>query len=232
MLKADLHIHTKYSVNKDCKMPLEKIIARCRKMGINCIAITDHGTAEGALEMQKLAPFKVIVGEEILTPNGEIMGLFLKESIPSNISVEEAVSRIKAQGGLVSLPHPFDPLRGLKNMDKDRLAWLLKQIDLIEVFNARAPFIRPMAKAAATAREYNLPGAAGSDSHYLFEIGHTYIEIPEFESRDEFLRALRQGVICKRRVRLLVYLRITMERAANALRKIFSRRKAKSSGNR
>lgn len=228
MLRADLHIHSKYSVNKDCKMPLETIIARCQKTGINCIALTDHGTAEGALEMQKLAPFKVIVGEEILTPNGEIMGLFLKESIPSNISIAEAISRIRAQGGLVSLPHPFDPLRGLKNMDNNSMERLLGQVDLIEVFNARGPFIRPMAKAAATAKRLNLPGSAGSDAHYPFEIGYTYIEMPEFNHQEEFLQALRQGTICKRRARLLVYLRTTGERLLN----LTLRRKARSSDSR
>ena len=77
MLKADLHIHTRYSM--DCQTPLEKIIERCQELGINCIAIADHGTAEGGLELQKIAPFKVIVAEEILTTHGEIMGMFLKE---------------------------------------------------------------------------------------------------------------------------------------------------------
>ena len=75
MLKADLHIHTEYSM--DCKMPLSQVIERCQQKGINCVAIADHGTVEGALKMQAIAPFKVIVAEEILTPHGEIMGMFL-----------------------------------------------------------------------------------------------------------------------------------------------------------
>ena len=200
----------------DCKMTLEQIIARCQKMGINCIAVTDHGTAEGGLEMQKLAPFKVIVGEEILTPNGEIMGLFLKETIPSNISVEEAVSRIKAQGGLVSIPHPFDPLRGLK-LDKNAIAKLAEQIDLVEVFNARGPFPGPVKKANALALKYNLPGTAGSDAHYPFEIGYTYIEMPDFNGKDEFLQSLRNAAIHKQRAGILVYLRTGLARLLKAL---------------
>ena len=206
MLKADFHIHSKYSVNKDCKMSLEEIIARCQKMGINCIAVTDLGTAEGAIEMQKIAPFKVIVGEEILTPDGEIIGLFLKQTIPSGISVEEAVAKIKAQGGLVSIPHPFDPLRGLR-LNKDNMAKLAAQLDMIEVFNARGPFTGPVAKAKALALKYDLPGTAGSDSHYPFEIGHTYVEMPEFNGKEEFLQALRGATIHKQRASLLVYLR-------------------------
>jgi len=77
MLRADLHIHTRYSM--DCNTPLERIISRCLEMQINCIAVADHGTVEGALEIQQMAPFQVIVAEEILTPHGEIMGMFLKE---------------------------------------------------------------------------------------------------------------------------------------------------------
>ncbi|HLB28301.1 MAG TPA: PHP domain-containing protein [Dehalococcoidales bacterium] len=216
MLKADFHLHTKYSINKDCDTPLEAIIARCQKLGINCIAVTDHGTAEGGLEMQKIAPFKVIVGEEILTPNGEIMGLFLKETIPSGISVEEAVAKIKAQGGLVCLPHPFDPLRGLR-MRKEKLAWLVEQADIIEVFNARGPFPGPVKKANALALKYNLPGSAGSDAHYPYEIGHTYIEMPEFNGKEGFLQALRKGTIRKQRASLAIYVRVTWARLVRAV---------------
>ena len=216
MLKADFHLHTKYSINKDCKMSLEEIIARCQKMGINCIAVSDHGTVEGALQMQKIAPFKVIVAEEILTPQGEIVGMFLKETIPSGISVEEAVASIKAQGGLVSIPHPFDPLRGLR-LDKNKLANLAEQLDMIEVFNARGPFLGPVAKAKALALKYNLPSTAGSDAHYPFEIGHTYVEMPEFNGKDEFLQALRNSTIHKQRASILVYLRTGWARLLKAL---------------
>ena len=96
MLKADLHIHTRYSM--DSSTSLEAIVSRCLELGINCIAIADHGTVTGALKMQSLAPFTVIVAEEILTPHGEIMGMFLKETIPSDSSVEETISQIRAQG--------------------------------------------------------------------------------------------------------------------------------------
>ncbi|OGO24091.1 MAG: hypothetical protein A2Z28_06025 [Chloroflexi bacterium RBG_16_51_9] len=216
MLKADFHMHTKYSINKDCDTPLETIIDRCQKLGINCIAITDHGTAEGALQMAKIAPFKVIVGEEVLTPNGEIIGLFLKETIPSGISVEEAVAKIKAQGGLVCLPHPFDPLRGLR-MSKESLAKLAGQADIIEVFNARGPFAGPVKKANALALKYNLPGSAGSDAHYPYELGHTYIEMPDFNGKEEFLQALRKGVIHKQRASLIIYVRVTWARLVRAL---------------
>ena len=202
MLKADLHIHTRYSM--DCDTPLEKIIDRCLEVGINCIAIADHDTIEGALEMQKIAPFPVIVAGEILTPQGEIMGMFLKERVPIGLPIEEAISHIKAQGALVCLPHPFDTFRGLR-IDISRLEELADRIDIIEVFNARSPFSRPVTRAQLFARKYDIPQTAGSDAHTINEIGSTYLEMPEFNGRDDFLQALRKGRIHGHRSSLLVH---------------------------
>jgi len=202
LLKADLHIHTEYSM--DCDTSLEEIISRCLETGINCIAIADHNTIEGALKMQNLAPFPVIVAEEILTPHGEVMGMFLKERIPSGVSIEQAISRIRAQDALVCLPHPFDTFRGLR-LDSNRLEALAEQLDLIEVFNARSPFPWPQNKAQAFAEKYGIPGTAGSDAHSLQEIGNTYVEMPEFNGRDDFLQALRKGNIHRHRSSPLVH---------------------------
>jgi len=188
----------------DCNTPLEKIINRCLKIGINCIAIADHGTAEGALKMQSLAPFEVIVAEEILTPYGEIMGMFLKETIPSGLSVEQTISRIKAQGALVNIPHPFDAFRGLR-LGSRELEALVDQIDAIEVFNAREPFRKPSAKAQAFARKYDIPGTVGSDAHTIGEIGNAYIEMPEFNGRDDFLQVLRAGKVLGHRTNPLIH---------------------------
>ncbi|MFH1031691.1 MAG: PHP domain-containing protein [Chloroflexota bacterium] len=206
MLKADFHIHTKYSM--DCEMPLETIINRCKETGINCIAIADHGNIDGAMELQKMAPFKVIIAEEILTPYGEIMGMFLKEGIPSNITVEEAISRIKAQDALVCLPHPFDKLRGIR-LENHKLDNIANQIDVIEVFNARSPLPQDAAKAQAFARKYNIPETIGSDAHTPNEIGNTYIEILKFDGKDDFLQVLKQGKVHKRISNPLVHLSST-----------------------
>jgi predicted metal-dependent phosphoesterase TrpH len=202
LLKADFHIHTRYS--KDCQTELDKIIERCRELNINCIAIADHGTAEGALEMQKIAPFKVIVAEEILTTDGEIMGMFLKETIPSGITPQEAVKRIKEQGGLVNIPHPFETLRGSALKDKaiDEIA---ADIDLMEVLNSRSPFPSNTKKSRVFAQNHNIPGGAGSDAHTVKEIGNAYVEMPDFNGREDFLDALKQGKICGKRSGVFVH---------------------------
>jgi predicted metal-dependent phosphoesterase TrpH len=185
-------------------MSLDEIIERCQTLKLNCIAIADHDAVEGGLKMQKIAPFKVIVAEEILTPHGEIMGMFLKERIPSGVSVEEAVARIKEQDGLINLPHPYDPFRGLK-LDDYAMDALAEQIDMLEVFNARAPLSIGENKAQALAEKYNLPVTAGSDSHTPNEIGFTYVRMPGFEGKEDFLEALRKGRIFPHRANPLVH---------------------------
>ena len=85
----------------DTTMSVERVIKRCLEVGINCVNIADHDAVEGGLKMQKLAPFPVIVSEEILTNTGEVMGMFLTERIPSGCTAEEAIRQIREQGGLV-----------------------------------------------------------------------------------------------------------------------------------
>ena len=202
-MKADLHIHTKYSL--DCDTSLEQIISRCEEIGINCIAIADHGTVEGALKIQDIAPFPVIVAEEILTHHGEIMGMFLKEGISSGLSAEETISSIRAQGGLVCIPHPFSVFRA-SALDTNILEEMLEQIDIIEVFNARSILRRSSAKAKIFAQKYGIPGSAGSDAHTPCEIGNGYVEMPEFNGKDDFLDALAEGKVFGHRTNPLVHI--------------------------
>lgn len=208
-MKADLHIHTCYSM--DCATSPEQIVARCLKTGINCIAITDHGTTAGALRLKEIAPFPVIIGEEILTPFGEIMGLFLSKEITSKISPEEAVSQIKSQNGLVCIPHPFDRLRpsALKN---HILEELLPQVDIIEAFNSRSLSPNSNSRAWQLAQKYGLAASAGSDAHTVSEIGNAYVEMPEFNNKDEFLQSLTQGKIFGHRTNPLVHVASTWSR--------------------
>jgi predicted metal-dependent phosphoesterase TrpH len=191
-MKADLHIHTVYSM--DCAMTLEQIIARCLEIGINCLAITDHNTIAGALRMKEMAPFPIIVGEEILTSGGEVIGLFLSQEIPKKLSIEETISRIKDQDGLVCIPHPYDRLR--LSMFRDQVfESIMPDVDIVEVFNARSLSPNNSARAWHLSHKYGKPASAGSDAHTPSEIGNAYVEIPEFTGKDEFLASLAKGKI-------------------------------------
>lgn len=215
MLKADLHVHTEYSM--DCGTPLEKIIARCQELKINCVAIADHDTIEGALKMQRLAPFAIIVAEEIETPHGEIMGMFLKEHIPSGLSVEETLAQIRAQDGLVCIPHAFDIFRPSALGDK-LVEEIAGQIDIMEVFNARSPLRRSSAKAQAFAEKYGIVQSAGSDAHTPGEIGNAYVEMPEFKGKDDFLPALMKGKVSGHRTNPLAHFSSAWEKLKNRKR--------------
>jgi len=185
-------------------MPLEKIVNRCREVGINCIAICDHGTTEGALKMRDIAPFPVIVAEEILTPKGEIIGMFLEQTIPSGLSVDKTIAQIRSQGGLVCIPHPYDMFRqsALRNNIIDEIA---EQVDIIEVFNSRTLLPQSLAKALALALKYGIAKSAGSDAHTLYEIGNAYVEMPEFNGKDDFLQALEKGNISGHRTNPFIH---------------------------
>jgi predicted metal-dependent phosphoesterase TrpH len=192
LIKADLHVHTCYSI--DCLTPLERIVDRCLEIGINCIAVADHNTITGALKLRELAPFKVIVAEEVLTPVGEIMGLFLSEEVSRGLSPQETISRIRSQGGLVAIPHPFG--RSLPwNPNSLTSTKVLSQVDIIETFNSRTPFSNSNARAEKLAKEQGKVASAGSDAHTLGEIGRAYVEMPEFDGPDDFLNSLAQGKI-------------------------------------
>jgi len=214
LLKADLHIHTLYSM--DCNLSLEQIVNRCLEAGINCIAVADHGTIAGALKLKEIAPFKVIVAEEVLTPFGEIIGFFLSQEIPSPLPAEEVIAQIKAQGGLVALPHPFDQLR-LSALRNQLLDDLLPYIDIVEVFNARSLFPGGSARAWQFAQQYGLVVSAGSDAHTASEIGNAYVEMSEFHSKEDFLKSLSQGKIIGRRSSLIVHFASTWARIKKAL---------------
>jgi len=192
LIKADLHIHTTYSM--DCTMPLEKIISRCLEVGINCLGVADHNTIAGALKLKEMAPFSIIVGEEILTLNGEVIGFFLTQEIPSKLSIEETVAQIKAQNGLVCIPHPYDRLR--VSVFRDEIfEGIMPDVDIIEVFNARSLSPGSSTRAAQLVQKYGKLASAGSDAHTLPEIGNAYVEMPNFNDKEEFLASLAKGKI-------------------------------------
>ncbi len=203
MLKADLHTHTYFS--PDGLMSPEKYVQTCLKRRISCVAVTDHNAIGGALAVQKLASFKVIIGEEVESAEGEIIGLFLQEEVLAGLSPEETMQRIKEQGGLVCIPHPFDRLRGTR-LAEAALMRILARVDIVEALNARTTLRDDNERAARFAEEHGLAMSAGSDAHTARELGRACVEMPDFEGPREFLDALRQGRIEGRLSSPLVHL--------------------------
>ncbi len=201
-------------------MPLEVIIDRYVRRGIDCIAVTDHDKIEGALEMQKIAPFKVIVGEEVKTVQGEIIGLFLTDRIPPLLTAAETIERIHKQGGLTCVPHPFDRIRGGR-LKEEVLEELHQGIDVMEAFNSRTTLLRDSDKARAFGKAKDMPLGAGSDSHTPIEIGGAYVEMADFEGPDDFLNCLRQGRIVGRRANPLVHVPTRIVRTLKKLRGMY-----------
>ena len=217
MFKADLHVHTCYS--KDSVSSPEKIVQHCLDIGINCLAVTDHDTISGALELKRIAPFTIIIGEEVLTSCGEIIGLFLTEEIPPHLSPEETVARIKAQGGLVCIPHPFDRFRPHSRLRRDSLEKIIADVDLIEVFNSRTLLRQDATRALQFAQSRGLPGTVGSDAHVVREIGRSFMELPEFNDAEQFRLALGQGKIFTQRTSPFVHFYNIMNRLIKLLKR-------------
>jgi hypothetical protein len=195
----------------DCTMSLEQIIARCLEVGINCLAVADHNTIAGALKLKEIAPFPIIIGEEILTLGGEVIGLFLSQEIPSKLSIEETVAQIKAQDGLVCIPHPYDRLR-LSVFRDQVFEDIMPEVDIIEAFNARSLSPGSSARAWQLAQKYGKLVSAGSDAHTPSEIGNACVEMPEFNDKDEFLASLAKGKISGSKSSPTVYFASTWTR--------------------
>lgn len=217
MIRVDLHCHTRYSW--DSAMPPDVLVDRCIRRGITCLAVTDHNNIDGALAVHKLAPFKIIIGEEIKTAEGEIIGLFLREPVPRGLSPEETLERIHAQGGIASVPHPFDRFRGsvIKEVALKRVA---QQVDIIEAFNCRTTLLRDSEKAKAFGRKIDAPLGTGSDSHTSIEVGGSYVEMEDFDLRSpqEFLARLREGQIYGERANPLVHVPTMLVKLIRRLR--------------
>jgi len=184
---VDLHCHTAASF--DCRSRPRDVVRTAFERGITHLAITDHGRIDGALEARSVAPpgLVVLIGEEIRTVEGDLIGCFLEHPVPSGLSAREAIAEVRDQGGLVGIPHPFDRWRG----SLGRRAWLgdlAPLVDWVEIHNARALF-RANARAASFAAEQGLPGVAVSDAHTLLEIGVAATVVEADPSTPDGLRA-------------------------------------------
>jgi predicted metal-dependent phosphoesterase TrpH len=191
-------MHTEHS--HDCATPVGELLDYAEEVGLGAIAITDHNVLSGALEAVELARgrrLRVIAGEEVKTDGeGEVIGLFLKEEIPRGMSMADTVAAIRAQGGLVYLPHPFDRMHTIP--DAPTLHRVLPEIDVFETYNARLLFEAYNDEAVRFASKYNLTAGAGSDAHVLQGVGTGCVRMRDFETPEEFLLGLRTGEILRR----------------------------------
>ena len=202
--RYDLHLHTEYSPDSDTA--LDAIERHALAQGLTGLAVTDHDSLEGALLLrEKAKTLHVIVGEEVTTRDGDVIGLFLKERIPPRMSALETMQAIHAQGGLVYLPHPFDKSRARRTGGAS-LHSVLPEVDIVETFNGKIGRDHYNLFASDFARKHAKIGAGGSDAHHLRAIGtviNTFEAPDDLDDPGQFLQALALAHITgKRRSKL------------------------------
>jgi predicted metal-dependent phosphoesterase TrpH len=190
MLRVEFHSHT--NASKDSLTSPEALLAAGRKKGLDRIVITDHNNISGALRARALDPQLVIVGEEIMTQQGELLVAFLQEELPPGLDCLEAIEKLRTQGAFISVSHPFDVYRS-GHWEISDLEMIAPLVDAIETFNARCVHSIFNRKAQEFARQHNLPGTAGSDAHAAFEVGKAFLILPLFHDAKSLKAVIRQG---------------------------------------
>ncbi len=190
MLRTEFHCHTVYS--KDSLTPPARLVETCRLKGIDRVVVTDHDTIAGALAARALDPQRVIIGEEIMTTQGEILASFVQEEIPPGLTPEETIRRLRDQGAFISVSHPFDAMRR-GGWDEPDLLRITPLVDAIEVFNSRCvrPSYNRMAAEFATA--HDLAGTVGSDAHAPLELGRSVLLLEPFADADGLRAVIRKA---------------------------------------
>jgi predicted metal-dependent phosphoesterase TrpH len=195
IIRVELHCHTYRS--KDCLMRVDRLLETARRKGLQRLAITDHNQIEGAFEAYAMDPELVIVGEEIFTTRGELLGYYMKELIPPGLEPMETIERMKAQGAVISVPHPLDSVRGGAWEEQDLRA-ILPFVDALEIFNARCIGGSANRQAQTVAQQAGLPGTAGSDAHSYSEVGTAGLRLPTFHDAAGMRAALKQAEVVGR----------------------------------
>lgn len=191
-LRVDLHMHS--SASHDCTVPPERMADVARRFGLSPLFLTDHDTIDGALQLRE-SGVPVVVGQEISTAHGELIGLFLEEAIPRDLAATVTVRAIKDQGGLVYVQHPYDRYR--RPLGEETLERIADDIDIVEVFNGRCDD-EANRRAGDLRTTLGAAAGAGSDAHLVEDVGVVCIEMDPFEDAQTFLRSLRGGRIIER----------------------------------
>lgn len=192
-VRVDFHSHTMWS--GDASTTPEELEEAVVASGIDVLCITDHNAVRGAQELAARLPCRVVVGEELRTRDGEVIGLFLTERLPFGLGPLDAAARIRAQGGLVYVPHPFDPMRHALREESLRELAAAGLLDAMEVLNAKTSLGSLNQRAAEVAAELGVPGGAGSDAHVAEAIGAAYLEMPDFDGPGDFLAKMPDGIV-------------------------------------
>ena len=196
-VRVDMHSHTMFS--GDSTTTLDEIVESVIDAGLDVLCVTDHNAIDGAVRLKRILEgdgvCRVIVGEEVRTHTGEIIGLFLNEKIPFGANAIDTAQQIRSQGALVYVPHPFDPLR--RNLTEASLIEItgLGLVDAIEAHNAKTSLKSLNVEAAEFGNEHRLALGAGSDAHVPLALGSAFIEMPDFDGPQEFLANLQRGHI-------------------------------------
>ena len=187
-IRADFNTHTCFS--HDAHQTPRQLVERAREVGLDRVAVTDHHKLEGALRARDLDPERIIVGEEITTRcHTDIIGLYLTKRIAPGLPLEQVVDEIRAQGGVVYLPHPFAYLRGVR----ERVDRALPFADIVEVWNSRAFYTPWNHRAIQEVRERGIPEAAGSDAHFSAELGRAATVMPSFNDAQTLKAAAKHA---------------------------------------
>ena len=194
-LTCDLHTHTCYS--RDCLTTLPDFLETCRRRRLDRVAVTDHNTIAGAVRLQQMDPQRIIVGEEILTTQGELIAYFLTEPVPAGLSPQHAIAAVRDQGGVIGASHPLDRYRR-EAVGRAKLLPLLGRLDFLEGFNARCILHADNRAAQDLAQARGLPTTAGSDAHSRWELGRAVTLLPLFDGPTSFLESLPEGQIAGR----------------------------------
>jgi len=196
-VRVDMHSHTMFS--GDSTTTLDEIVESVVEAGIDVLCVTDHNAIEGAVRLQRELEgdgiCRVIVGEEVRTHTGEIIGLFLTERISFGDNAIDTAAQIRNQGGVMYVPHPFDPMR--RNLTEASLIELsdLGLVDAIEAHNSKTSLQSLNKQAREFGESRGLALGAGSDAHVPHALGSAFVEMPDFDGPTEFLAKLVEGTL-------------------------------------
>lgn len=188
-LRVAIHLHTNYS--HDSNVSPRQLVEAARREGLDCIAVTDHDEVDGAFEARAVGEIQVVIGQEVSTREGHVIGLFLNERIRPRLSARETIERIHEQGGLALAPHPFCTLcdcslgTAIEN--------LASALDAVEICNSQNPLPWQDRRAARFAESRGVPAYIGADGHLRGRVAPGFQVMRDFGGPADFLAALREA---------------------------------------